>query len=313
VVLLIGLAAPTSASAEHRTIHLDVESLSVRHHAGHLVVDYRVGGEHWRWARSRGVGLRFEVRPVYRSRGHRHTSRWHRAAFSARRGTLRIPWPSLGAGARGLKIRIVSAAPSCRVDGLRFGGLHHSYLRLARATHGHYHYTAAHHRRVDGDDLDELLPEPLVDACDRHTLGSKARDTCLNHVQYMNAGTYQTADILRACAEHNNLTDDYVDCVEMATWFHSGASSAIRACAEQTSRSSYFNKCVHWASHIAHRPDTVVRTCGRRHGTFDANAVACIETAAGLEPGADKTVAVCDRLEKSDHKFEACLDEMAKP
>lgn len=296
-------AAPAPASAEHRALNLEIQSLTVRADDGELVVEYRVGGGDWTWAHRHGADLAFHVRGFDRGHGHGdHHTQWHGAMFDSRSGTLRIPWTAGSQLPRGLQVRLVATAPHSHVRRFHYHGHHHATMRLHRTASGHFRRSTSR----TGDDLEDLLPPRVVELCDAHTLGADPKDRCLQTVAFA-MPTSETIQALSACGDGTSHTDEFLECAERATEFHADAAPAIRTCSEMTNFSGYFADCLHWAARISHDAARVVRVCEKRAGNLDENIVRCIERASRIESDAASKVAACSHAEDSTGGFEQCL------
>ncbi len=305
----IAVSAPEAASAEHRSLQVELQSLSVQAEDGMLVVDYHVGGDGLRRSTRHSAGLAFRVRGLYRSTGK--TTGWHRGTFASPRGTVRIPW---GAGSQlppHLQIHLVASAPHTHVRHLRYRGHHHAGLHLHR--HDDHHYR--HPRSEDwGRDLDleEALASSIVEQCDRHAHGASRRDECLRTIAFT-MPTGEATGALKACGEATSSSKKFLECTERATLFHDGPAAAIRACSVATDFSNYFDDCLHYASRIPHRADRVVAICHDRQASLDKSVARCVDHASriGSQPAA--RVEACDASEQTRGGFERCLHRIAEP
>lgn len=303
--------APASASAEHRTVDVQLESLSAEVDDGMLVVDYRVGGDRYRTASRHGAGLAFRMRGLYASQ-NRQSSRqtqWHRATFSSRRGTVRIPWGHGSQLPKHLQVRVVASAPHTHVRHIHYRGHRRAGLHLHRHDDHHYRYPRSDDW-ADDVDLEEAMPEAMVAACDSHAHGARRRDECLQTIAFTMPNS-QAVAALEACGEATSNSEDFLACTERATLVHDDPAASVRACSEATDFSNYFEDCLHWASRISHGADRVVRTCRERQSSLDKKVAACVRMASRIGPQTAARVDACDASEETRGGFERCLHKIA--
>jgi hypothetical protein len=303
--------APAFASAEHRTIDVELDSLSVEVDDGMVIVDYRLGSEGYRTARRHGAGLGLRMRGLYATR-HRQSSQqtqWHRATFSSRRGTVRIPWSRASQLPKRLQVRLVASAPHTHVRHIHYRGQRRAGLHLHR--HDDHHYRSPRSDDWAEDvDLEEGLPEAIVTACDNHAHGARRLDECLQTIAFTMPNS-QAVDALEACGEATTSSKDFLACIERATLFHDNPAASVRACSEATDFSNYFEDCMHWASRISHAADRVVETCRERQSSIDKKVAGCVRKASRIGPQAAARVDACDASEETRGGFERCLRKIA--